>query len=298
MNWIIFLAIATIGFSVGALVTFKNRPMSHSVELNIMQSAGALTEAPIKTENAGNEFSVAKIISDIRTRSASGNNVVSSEAQLHEYLHPETQAAAAKRQKMLGLAVGSVIMAIGMLLLSGTMRMFVIAAPLIGYAVPMFLASSRTKKMRATVVDAIPDLLGYLSIFISSMSLYKCLELILSNVDAQDDNILYASLRQSLKEHQFGRDLFESLEEKAGLLGVEEWSSCVFTLNEGIKLGKDLRAVMMEVEDEYRAERRLKLEMAASQVTTKLSIVSSAMFMPSIYTFTMVPAYMKVFKVL
>lgn len=280
-----------IGLSVGILLTFKNKSLSREAEQNLLQAIQ--TNEELETEDKKTNPLVGLL-----QKTTNKKTTTDSEKMYQEYIHPELQDQKISQQKVTGLIVGAVIGVILFLVLKGQVKMVGVVFPIIGYAIPLFLASSKRKKMQQSVVDAIPDILGYMAIFIGSMSLYKTLDLILKHENPAAETILHASLRQSIKENQFGMDLFESLENQASILGVQEWTSCVFTLNEGVKLGKDLRTVVLEIEEDYRNERKLKLEMEASKVTTKLSLISSLLFMPSIYTYTMIPAYMQLFKVM
>lgn len=295
MNWTILISTAVIGFGIAILLTFKNKPISRQSEINILQSLRTVEEIKAQKEEKQNSgLNIETLISNAQNRKKSRT----ADMLLQEYLHPEIQTAKTNKMKVIGGAVGFVLFMIMMVKLQGNMRILGILFPVLGYALPLFLFNAKRKAMQQTVIDAIPDLLGYLAIFLSKMSLYKTLNLILENISDEDDNILYASLRESIKEHQLGRGLEESITEKANALGVQEWISCIFTLNEGIRLGKNLQEVIQEIEDDFRNERKLKLEMEASKVTTKLSIISSTMFMPAIYTYTMVPAYLQLFKAL
>ena len=291
MNWPIFITITVIGLSVGILLTFKNKSISRNAETALLQSIQTNEELEVSTTDNS-------LLKQIFNNSESTKNAGSIERTYQEYIHPELLEAKNKRQKVLGLAVGAVIGIFLFILLSGQAKIVGLFVPLVGYIVPMFISNSKRKKMRQDVIESIPDLLGYMAIFIGGMSLYKTLDLILKHGDPKNETILHVSLRQSIKENQFGMDLFTSLENQAALLGVQEWISCVFTLNEGVRLGKELQTVVLEIEEDFRNERKLKLEMEASKVTTKLSLISSLLFMPSIYTYTMIPAYLQLFKVM
>lgn len=287
MNWSIFATIVVIAIGFGILLTFRNKPITKNSEMNILQAVKTYDE--MKAQETENSINFNKIFNP-------GKRAKSSEALLHEYLHPEIQMAEVQRQKYIGGIIGLTVGIVLFLVIQGQMRAIGLIFPLVGYAAPIFWFNSRRKAMQQTVIDAIPDLLGYLSIFAPSLNVYKAMELIINN--AEDDNILYASLRESIQEYRLGRDLYDSLTEKANALGVQEWISCIFTLNEGVRIGKNIKEVIMEIEEDFRNERKLKLEMEASKVTTKLSLISSMMFMPAIYTYTMVPAYLQLFKAL
>lgn len=289
MNMTIFIAVIILGLGIGILLTARNKPISRGSESVLLHS--------IKTaEEVNNLYNIQKEEGPLQKILQNNKKTKSTEELLTEYLNPDKMKENVKKQKMTFLAIGGVIAAVLFVILEGQMKIAGIVVPLVLYVAPEMIFNNKRKQIQQDVINCIPDLLGYMAIFIANMSVYKTMVLILDHID--DDNILYASLRQSVKEHQFGRDLFESLDDQANLLGVQEWMSCVFAMNEGVRLGKDLRTVMLEIEEDYRNERKLRLEMDAAKVTTKLSIISSVLFMPAIYTYTLVPAYMELGKIL
>lgn len=303
MNWTLVVPILVIGILLGIGLTMKKRVVSRRDILDIAESMHGTEQG---VEIVASQARPVRLKIPFLTKEDEPETmsfkVAQSEVKLHQFLNPEEMQASytvyKQRFALIGLMITLPVAVVAFL--SGQ-PFGVLAIPigvLIGWTSPMQMMNGRRKTMEKEVVDIIPDFLGYLSAFVTpEAELVRPIEIILENDEENADNILYASIRESLKELKVGGSFYESLQDQANILGVDDWKSVVFTLNQARQIAdRSVVEIIREVEADFREERKLRMEMEAAKVTTKLSLIASTLLVPSIYTFTMAPAYMKLFS--
>lgn len=302
INWPIIVLIAGLGILLGLALTLRRQVVSGRDVREIVEGMQDADQSQIVEERERPFRLKVPFFSKEEEDESLGYRLAKSEMKLQRFLNPDEMKSVydkyKKRFALVGVAIALPIA--GFAFVKGQ-QLGLLAIPigvLLGWSIPLFMMNSKRAAMEQEVIDLIPDLLGYLSAFVTpEAELVGPIKMILRNDEEHADNILYASIREALKELKVGGNFYESLTQQANILGVDEWKSVVFTLNQARQVAdRNLVEIIREVESDFREERKLRLEMAASKVTTKLSTISSLLLVPSIYTYTMAPAYMQLFS--
>lgn len=297
INWFMVIGIVVVCFGIGLALTLKRKIINEKDILDMAANMRSSEEAidylakGIVDNTIWEEDELTT--TSIEVKKAKGDY------RLQEFLNKDALEKTYNAKKLKFGGIGLIIGLIGMggLLISGRTGGIIylpLLIPAIGWIMPRFLLSNYTKKIEQEVVDIIPDILGYLSAFTDQEAqIVRPLEMIIENDDENADNILYASIREAIRGVGMGGTFYDSLQDHANRLNIDEWKGVVFTLNQARQVaGRDVLDIIKEVEADFRNDRRLLIEAQAAKVANQLSMISNLMLVPSVYIYTMVPAFM------
>lgn len=197
------------------------------------------------------------------------------------------------------LAITFVVSELIMPQASGAMTLLLmLAALLIGMAIPDFYLARRQRALAQRYRQAFPDLLDLLVVCVDAgLSLEAAFGRVTMEI-AKQSNALGMHLEIMSAEMRAGRGMVEALESFAERLHLHETGSFVAMLRQSIELGSDVGNALRVFSDEMRDKRLLRAEEKANKLSVKMVVPLGLFIFPVVLLVTILPVMIKLLKVL
>ena len=294
---VLFVSAAGITFSVGHLITSRNRlqrrlPAAARMADTLTLTSGDDLGAPAGVPFKGDRFGLGQRLSkELRLRLVRAGYFSSS--ALRFYVFARVGAI---------IAAPSLVLLGSVLLLSdlSTLKLVLAAAASVGTGVlgPDAYLSRRQSWQMAEYRLNFPDLLDLLTVCVTAgLTVEASFERIRDRLSKRS-RALGHNIELMGAEMRAGRSSVDALSAFADRLGLEEAASFVAVLRHSVELGGDVATTLREFSEDMRSKRMLLAEKKANELPVKMVIPLALGIFPVILMIVLLPVILKLLRLI
>jgi tight adherence protein C len=292
-----FVSVAGISFSVGHLVTSRNRlqrrlpagmRMADALTVSVGDDAGALAGEPFKDSRFGIGQGLSK---ELRLKLVRAGYFSPGAVRFYVF---------ARLCAVVG-APALVLLSSVLLLQNISTLQFVLAAVIsvgVGVLGPDAYLSRRQSWQIAEYRLNFPDLLDLLTVCVTAgLTVEASFERIRDRLSKRSP-ALGRNIELMGAEMRAGRSSVDALSAFADRLGLEEAASFVAVLRHSVELGGDVATTLREFSEDMRSKRMLLAEKKANELPVKMVVPLALGIFPVILMIVLLPVILKLLKLI
>jgi tight adherence protein C len=286
-----FASIAGITFSVGRMITGRNRlqrRLPAALALTSPDATGALTGEPFKEDRFGLGQKLGR---ELRLKLVRAG-----------YFSPGAVRFYVLARVCAVIAVPLAVLLCGAFLLRGlsTLSFMLIAAASIGIGAlgPDACLSRRQSAQLAEYRLNFPDLLDLLTVCVTAgLTVEASFERVRDRLGKRSPALGH-NIQLMGAEMRAGRSSVDALGAFADRLGLDEAASFVAVLRHSVELGGDVATTLREFSEDMRAKRMLQAEKNANELPVKMVIPLALGIFPVILMICLLPVVLKLLRLM
>jgi tight adherence protein C len=286
-----FASIAGITFSVGRMITGRNRlqrRLPAALALTSPDAMGALTGEPFKEDRFGLGHKLGR---ELRLKLVRAG-----------YFSPGAVRFYVLARVCAVIAVPLAVLLCGAFLLRGlsTLSFMLIAAASVGIGAlgPDACLSRRQSAQLAEYRLNFPDLLDLLTVCVTAgLTVEASFERVRDRLGKRSPALGH-NIQLMGAEMRAGRSSVDALGAFADRLGLDEAASFVAVLRHSVELGGDVATTLREFSEDMRAKRMLQAEKNANELPVKMVIPLALGIFPVILMICLLPVVLKLLRLM
>ena len=286
-----FASIAGITFSVGRMITGRNRlqrRLPAALALTSPDAMGALTGEPFKEDRFGLGQKLGR---ELRLKLVRAG-----------YFSPGAVRFYVLARVCAVIAVSLAVLLCGAFLLRGlsTLSFMLIAAASVGIGAlgPDACLSRRQSAQLAEYRLNFPDLLDLLTVCVTAgLTVEASFERVRDRLGKRSPALGH-NIQLMGAEMRAGRSSVDALGAFADRLGLDEAASFVAVLRHSVELGGDVATTLREFSEDMRAKRMLQAEKNANELPVKMVIPLALGIFPVILMICLLPVILKLLRLI
>ena len=286
-----FASIAGISFSVGRMITGRNRlqrRLPAALALTSPDALGALTGEPFKEDRFGLGQKLGR---ELRLKLVRAG-----------YFSPGAVRFYVLARVCAVIAVPLAVLLCGAFLLRGlsTLSFMLIAAASVGIGAlgPDACLSRRQSAQLAEYRLNFPDLLDLLTVCVTAgLTVEASFERVRDRLGKRSPALGH-NIQLMGAEMRAGRSSVDALGAFADRLGLDEAASFVAVLRHSVELGGDVATTLREFSEDMRAKRMLQAEKNANELPVKMVIPLALGIFPVILMICLLPVVLKLLRLM
>jgi tight adherence protein C len=286
-----FASIAGITFSVGRMITGRNRlqrRLPAALALTSPDAMGALTGEPFKEDRFGLGHKLGR---ELRLKLVRAG-----------YFSPGAVRFYVLARVCAVIAVPLAVLLCGAFLLRGlsTLSFMLIAAASVGIGAlgPDACLSRRQSAQLAEYRLNFPDLLDLLTVCVTAgLTVEASFERVRDRLGKRSPALGH-NIQLMGAEMRAGRSSVDALGAFADRLGLDEAASFVAVLRHSVELGGDVATTLREFSEDMRARRMLQAEKNANELPVKMVIPLALGIFPVILMICLLPVVLKLLRLM
>jgi tight adherence protein C len=286
-----FASIAGITFSVGRMITGRNRlqrRLPAALALTSPDATGALTGEPFKEDRFGLGQKLGR---ELRLKLVRAG-----------YFSPGAVRFYVLARVCAVIAVPLAVLLCGAFLLRGlsTLSFMLIAAASVGIGAlgPDACLSRRQSAQLAEYRLNFPDLLDLLTVCVTAgLTVEASFERVRDRLGKRSPALGH-NIQLMGAEMRAGRSSVDALGAFADRLGLDEAASFVAVLRHSVELGGDVATTLREFSEDMRAKRMLQAEKNANELPVKMVIPLALGIFPVILMICLLPVVLKLLRLM